>query len=50
MDASQNVVPTIRAKKVKKSELIRLNKVKGAAHLNHKGVFVPEKQIGEDCK
>nr|CAH7736187.1 unnamed protein product [Callosobruchus chinensis] len=50
MASQENTVPVKRAKKVRNTELVREKKVQGAAHVNHRGKFVPAKEIGDDCR
>ncbi|KAJ8928739.1 hypothetical protein NQ314_018664 [Rhamnusium bicolor] len=44
------VVPVKKARKIKKEILIREKKVKGEAHINHKGRVIEAKKMGPDCK
>ncbi|KAJ8964873.1 hypothetical protein NQ314_004555 [Rhamnusium bicolor] len=44
------VVPVKKARKIKKEILIREKKVKGEAHINHKGRVIEAKKVGPDCK
>ncbi|KAJ8932883.1 hypothetical protein NQ314_014364 [Rhamnusium bicolor] len=44
------VVPVKKARKIKKEILIRQKKVKGEAHINHKGRVIEAKKVGPDCK
>lgn len=49
-DVEDPVVPVKKQKKIKKETAIRDKKVKGEAHVNHKGRFIEEKKVGPDCK
>lgn len=49
-DAEQSAVPVKKAKKVKKETAIRDKKVKGEAHINHKGTAIEAKKVGPDCR
>ncbi|KAJ8926491.1 hypothetical protein NQ314_021136 [Rhamnusium bicolor] len=44
------VVPVKKARKIKNEILIREKKVKGEAHINHKGRVIEAKKVGPDCK
>lgn len=49
-DSEVPVVPSRRVRKLKKEELIKNKKVRGEAHINHKGKEVEAKKVGPDCR
>ncbi|KAF5278952.1 hypothetical protein FQA39_LY05630 [Lamprigera yunnana] len=49
-NTDEPVVPEKHAKKVKKENVIRDQKVKGEAHINHNGKVVEAKKVGPDCQ
>lgn len=49
-DTEELVVPSKRPKKLKKEDVIKNKKVRGEAHINHKGKGVETKKVGPDCR
>lgn len=43
-------VPERKVKKIPKASLIKIAKVKGEEHINHKGKLINERTIGGNCR